>query len=280
MLSKVWKLLFLLLLVVSYCTARHSSSRSSKSKSYNSRSLCACSQTKSYTSSRVSFTETDEHQKCPVKLPGQRSKLSTGKSNFILFISGPVISATYVHWGRTECPSIPRTSIVYSGKAAGSRSPDIGGGANYLCMPLTVEYASFEDGTQFSSRGFLHGIEYETWESPLESVHDHDVPCAVCLVERSSESLMIPGNLSCPVGWRIEYSGYLVSSPASNGTVEVHRTMFECLDGQPERFIGGARDGMGEVGLFALVEPDCSTLPCPPYRAEVEVSCVVCSKLH
>lgn len=181
--------------------------------------------------------------------------------------------------------------MVYTGKAAGSRIGDRGGGVNYLCMPLTVEYESFETGAQFSSRGFLHGIEYETMDSTLFSVHDHDVPFAVCLVRRSSDSLMIPGVLTCPSGWRIEYTGYLVSSPSSaennnstttttTTTEENYRTRFECLDRSPEGFIGGVADGANEVGVFAPVEADCSTLPCPPYISGAELFCTVCSKLR
>ena len=148
-------------------------------------------------------------------------------------------------------------------------------------MPLIVEYAEFEEGIQFSSRSFLHGVEYETQESPLQSFHNHDVPCAVCLVKQSSESLMIPGQNKCPVGWRREYRGFLVSSPSAavgNDTQQNYRNTFECLDGEPEKFIGGAADEK-EVALLVLVEADCSTLPCPPYRAGVEVPCVMCSKL-
>ena len=148
-------------------------------------------------------------------------------------------------------------------------------------MPLTVEYAEFEEGIQFSSRSFLYGVEYETQESPLQSFHNHDVPCAVCLVTKSSGSLMIPGQDKCPVGWRREYRGFLVSSPSAavgNNTELNYRNTFECLDGNPERFIGGAADEK-DVAMLVLVEADCSTLPCPPYRAGVEVPCVMCSKL-
>ena len=150
-----------------------------------------------------------------------------------------------------------------------------------MCMPLTVEYGAFESGTQFSSRSFLHGMEYETQDSPLAQVHDHDVPCAVCLVRSSPETLMIPGVLSCPHSWRTEYRGYLVSSQSSSdeSSQEHYRTMFECLDQSPERFIGGVADGGREVGVFVLVESDGSTLPCPPYCAGAEVPCTVCSKL-
>ena len=92
---------------------------------------------------------------------------------------------------------------------------------------------------------------------------------------------MIPGQDKCPVGWRREYSGFLVSSPSSavgNNTELNYRNTFECLDGDPERFIGGAADEK-DVALFVLVEAECSTLPCPPYHAGVEVPCIMCSKL-
>ena len=141
-------------------------------------------------------------------------------------------------------------------------------------MPLRVEYADFQPGIQ-SARGFLYGVEYETQGSPLRSVHNHDAPCAVCLVKGSIETLMIPGKLSCPQGWRVEYKGYLMSSQSN----ESHfRTMFECLDQRPQRFIGGAADE-NDAALFVHVEASCETLPCPPYRKGREIACVVCSHL-
>ena len=127
-------------------------------------------------------------------------------------------------------------------------------------MPLTVEYASFEEGVQFSARGFLHGIEYETQNSPLEAVHDHDVPCAVCLVQGSTETLMIPGTLSCPVGWRSEYTGYLVSSMALRSlnmtltTQQQYQTMFECLEEAVKVQYGAERNNHQPLtSLFPLL---------------------------
>ena len=149
-------------------------------------------------------------------------------------------------------------------------------------MPLTVEYRDFENGTQFFTRSFLHEIEYETQGSPLNEVHNHDVPCSVCLVRNSAESLMIPGVLSCFRGWRSEYSGYLasaMSSVESNNTQEHYQTMFKFLNRNLERFIGEVSDGGSEVGLFVLIEIDSSTLPCPPYSTGVEVPWTICSKL-
>ena len=141
-------------------------------------------------------------------------------------------------------------------------------------MPLKVEYAKFQAGIQFN-RGILYGVEYETEKGPLESVHNHDAPCAICLVNGSTETLMLPGKLSCPKGWRVEYMGYLVSSQSAESSF---RSMFECLDDQPEKFIGGALDEKS-VAHFALVEANCDTLPCPPYRKGLEITCVVCSNI-
>ena len=48
--------------------------------------------------------------------------------------------ATYIRWGKSSCPNITDTEIVYSGVAAGSWWTQSGGGVNYLCMPKDPEY--------------------------------------------------------------------------------------------------------------------------------------------
>ena len=58
---------------------------------------------------------------------------------------------------------------------------------------------------------------------------------------------MIPGWHNCPVGWRREYGGFLVSSPSATYGTNMqpnYQNMFECLDRDPENLsIGGAVDG-------------------------------------
>ena len=51
--------------------------------------------------------------------------------------------STYVRWGRTVCPTIPGTSLVYSGYAAGGHYYQSGSGANYICLSQTPEYLDF-----------------------------------------------------------------------------------------------------------------------------------------
>ena len=181
---------------------------------------------------------------------------------------------TYIRWGHSKCPKKQGTEIIYTGKAAGSKFNQRGGGANYLCMPVDVppsELANFEPDTQ-TNRAFLFGLDYVTFDGPLRAVNEKDPPCAVCMVKEKSTSLMIPGRLNCPPGWSEEYSGYLMSTFSF-----YERTSFVCVDGNPEVF----RDSVGDitnVGLFGHVEAMCSSLPCPPYEEGKEVTCVVCSK--
>ena len=99
------------------------------------------------------------------------------------------------------------------------------------------------------------------------------MPCAVCYVPTRVASFMIPAKLTCPTGWTEEYHGYLM--------VERHNhaasATFECVDYNPESVNGSTADTNG--GLFYHVEAVCDAgLDCPPYVAEKEVACVVCTK--
>ena len=48
---------------------------------------------------------------------------------------------TYTRWGKSSCPNITGTELVYTGRAGGSHTTaDKGGGVNFQCMPLDPEY--------------------------------------------------------------------------------------------------------------------------------------------
>ena len=54
---------------------------------------------------------------------------------------------TYVRWGRTTCPEISQTSLIYTGRVGGSWYGQGGGSAEYLCLPETgTEYSDFTPG--------------------------------------------------------------------------------------------------------------------------------------
>ena len=183
---------------------------------------------------------------------------------------GPSAGTTYIRWGKSSCPcNVTGTEMVYSGIAAGSYHTQLGGGANYLCMPKVPQYKSdlkyrpaVDDHTQ------IHGVEYE---SPLQSIHDHNSPCAVCHVSTRSAVLVIPAWHSCPPTWTMEYYGYLMSEAKWN-----KRTSFVCVDQDMENLPGSYINTQGAG--FHHVEANCASIPCGPYNNHQELNCVVCTK--
>ena len=182
----------------------------------------------------------------------------------------------YIRWGRTDCPDVAQTELVYSGRAAGSFWNQRGSASNYLCLPDSPQFLDVVPGLQ-EFRGRIFGAEYQTNEggSPLNSalagLFQDNVPCAVCSTARG-EKLMIPAQTSCAPSWTEEYKGYLMS--------EFHdsfRTLYVCVDANPEAIPGTATNTNG--ALFYHVEVrDCSGLSCPPYTEGHELACVVCTR--
>ena len=107
---------------------------------------------------------------------------------------------------------------------------------------------------------------------PLRHVHDHNVPCAVCYTATRDTVVMIPANLHCPTHWTVEYTGYLMSEYHGH-----YRSTYECVDKDPES-VPGLNAGSGDNAFFYHVEPHCTGLSCPPYDAQKELTCVVCSR--
>ena len=177
---------------------------------------------------------------------------------------------TYVRWGKSSCPSLNGTQLIYAGRAAGTYFNKSGGGSNYLCMPDAPQYTlRHRHGPQRYSE--IHGTEYE---GPVAGRHDHNVPCAVCYASTRVAVLMIPARTSCPTGWTREYYGYLMSG-ASAWTGH-HRTFFECVDKDQDSVPGSVANTNG--ALFYHVEANCNGLPCPPYNNHKELNCAVCTK--
>jgi hypothetical protein len=186
--------------------------------------------------------------------------------------SGSVGGVTYVRWGRTTCPGVDGTELVYAGRAAGSHWDSSGGTSDILCLPHRPEY-----GEKYQPRAqhyaALHGVEYETFsDSPLEDARDQNVPCAVCYVTGRDSLLMIPANRNCPATWTAEYDGYLVTGYGDGGG----RQTAECVDRDPQYLRGEARNTNG--ALFYHMEATCNGIECPPYDPQKELTCVVCTK--
>ena len=208
---------------------------------------------------------------------GQKLKVteSSGNSVHVHVELGKSGGAIYTRWGKSSCPHVEGTQIVYSGVTGGTYYNQRGSGANYLCMPKDPEYSphlKYRPGA--NGHALVYGTEYEL---PLQGSQDHDVPCAVCHVSTRPTVLMIPAKASCPPTWTREYYGYLMTSAKD---INHYRTMFECVDKDQESLYDKRGDTHGAV--FYHVEADCgySGLPCHrlPYNNYKELNCVVCTK--
>ena len=180
----------------------------------------------------------------------------------------------YTRWGKTSCLNATGTELVYAGRAGGSWFDHMGGGANYLCMPNVPDYLTYQPGVQGHSP--VYGAEYESWGGPLRAVHDHSVPCAVCYASTRVAVTMIPAKTQCPSTWTLEYSGYLMSAYRGVSDNIHYRTMFECVDKNPDSIPGSASNVNG--ALFHHAEATCRGMPCPPYDSQKELTCAVCTK--
>ena len=182
----------------------------------------------------------------------------------------PTGGAVYVRWGRTSCPTGQGSQLVYSGRAGGSRAGQIGGAANHLCMPDNPEHLQYRSGAQGYS--YVYGVELVmSTNQPLYSVNRHNMPCALCYTTTRDTILMVPAKLTCPTNWTVEYTGYLMSEHQNH-----YRSTYECVDKNPESVPG--LDGSSSIAFFWHVEPVCAGLSCPPYDAQKELTCVVCSR--
>lgn len=83
---------------------------------------------------------------------------------------------------------------LLSGYVGGSHFNNRGAAVEPLCLPRNPQWLKYRDRME-KERAYVHGAEYETRTSPsgLSSVHDQDVPCAVCLKRRRSVVNMFPG---------------------------------------------------------------------------------------
>ncbi|XP_071131282.1 uncharacterized protein [Mytilus edulis] len=178
------------------------------------------------------------------------------------------MSSTYIRWGRSDCSGV-NTEVVYSGYAAGEKhytSGYRGGASNMLCLPNNPELSD-KSG---SGNSFIFGTEFEGNQFASDS-NSNDVPCVLCRSSNTASSVMIPGRKTCYAGWKEEYNGILASSAYSHAP-----SPYICVDANPT-YVKGGQQNKDEHLLYAT-SMRCGSLPCPPYKDNVQVYCVVCSK--
>ena len=183
------------------------------------------------------------------------------------------VGVTYVRWGRTTCPDVPGTELVYAGRAGGNFWNVQGGAADKLCLPDNPDYLVGTTGinTAIPSSPHVYGAEYEYLSGPNSNVNQHNAPCAVCYASTRASTLMIPAKTTCPSTWTREYYGYLATERASH-----RRSLHNCVDNNPE--VIGSSQASTNGALFYYVLTSCNGFQCPPYENERALSCVVCTK--
>ncbi|XP_065903699.1 short-chain collagen C4-like isoform X2 [Dysidea avara] len=177
--------------------------------------------------------------------------------------------AVYVRWGHVLCPS--DAEMVYSGFAAGAGHDQPGGGSNPQCLPSDPTYLTTVDKKNDGYVSTIYGAEYQLHLTLGKQSHQHDVPCAVCYVQKRSAVFMLPAKHQCPIGWTTEYYGYLMAERYTH-----HRSQYTCVDQSftPVPSSSSNQDGL----LFYPVEGRCGSLPCSPYDETRELTCSVCTK--
>ena len=160
--------------------------------------------------------------------------------------------------------------MLYDGYTAGGYYKHYGGGAEYICLVRDPEYSYLE---QVSDRSRIYSTEYEHADGLNPDLNNYDAPCAVCYVEMAAKA-MIPGKMSCPSSWTLEYNGYLMADRDSNPNSK----SYACVDGNAEYIQGSDQNTDGSLLYHVTADCDYSFLPCSPYKHLVPITCAVCTK--
>ncbi|KAI8513820.1 hypothetical protein Bbelb_081440 [Branchiostoma belcheri] len=188
--------------------------------------------------------------------------------------TGPVYT-TYNLWGRRHCPA--PSEEIYSGVAGGDYYSHPGGASDFQCLPMDPIYARTAPGTQ-STRGLMYPVQYKgSWSNnaAYTAAINHDVPCAVCRVPRSTH-MVVPARNVCPSGWTLEYKGFLLAAYQHSSSYD--RSQFICVDELFETVPSTGTDV--SAALLFPAEGKCTSgggLPCSPYIEGYELTCAVCS---
>lgn len=87
-----------------------------------------------------------------------------------------------------------RKTTCLKGYVGGSRFDNPGAVVNPLCLARDPEWGIYQDGVS-EYKSYIFGAEFETAGSSMGSVHNYDVPCAVCLTQNRSVVKMFPGEV-------------------------------------------------------------------------------------
>ena len=176
--------------------------------------------------------------------------------------------AVYTRWGRTVCPQ--GATLVYAGRAAGTKYNVKGGTSDTLCMPETPQYLSTHTTASYTAH--LRGVEFETWgtsTTPFQNLLQANLPCAVCHTDTKLSVLTVPAQYTCPNGWSMEYNGYLMTE-IENSDRQRKKTI--CVDKDAEAV--PESEANTSPAVVYLMKAICDGLRCPPYNTDMALPCL------
>ncbi|VDH98203.1 Hypothetical predicted protein [Mytilus galloprovincialis] len=181
------------------------------------------------------------------------------------------IGVTYIRWGRKSCPD--GAELVYTGQAGGNYYNHKGGGVNLLCLPNDPENGEHQPYVNSQVYGAEYRINADQKQHGMSvNLESTEVPCAVCHRKQRSSILIVPGRKTCYKDWNVEYKGYLMAS-----LYYQCRTDYACVDVNAEPFDNRSSHEARSVHFYPI-RTGCGSLRCPPYTADADVYCVVCTK--
>lgn len=84
--------------------------------------------------------------------------------------------------------------FIHPGFTGGSYYGHKGATVEPLCLPRNPEWEIYNDEYD-RAKAYVYGAEYQTntFKCSIKTLHDHDIPCTVCLVRQRSIVQMFPG---------------------------------------------------------------------------------------
>ena len=84
-------------------------------------------------------------------------------------------------------------------------------------------------------------------------------------------SSFILGKQTCYSGWKVEYTGFLMTSYKGYN----NNQDYVCMDKDSEPIDNNTQNN--DQGVIYPVRTTCGSLRCPPYKNHTEMLCVVCT---
>ena len=171
-------------------------------------------------------------------------------------------------------------------------------GSEYLCIPYRIEYTDHKDMT---SGLYLSPVKYGTnmsifrkigpetckaWGSYCDEVKKIEpqlfrnldyfqVPCAVCMREKRTTTLVTPARNICHPSWWKEYSGFLMTH--SHGEATQHICVNADADGVPGSNTTGKQGHQLQPVAYNCNGPNCPTTLDRSSNKAKALTCVVCT---